>query len=346
MKRSYSSYYLFDYREGIYDKEAFADALGCSQQHKATRDEEHAKSFRRKRPLPKEAGSAVEAFKQIRSYLQDKLGLSLNPLNHPATDEAIARLETALGEPLPIELVELYRYCDGESFVGDEDLTPALFYEYLVSSKEAADCVALTATEPMRLSVQEGYFPPTVPDGCIKNVYLHSKWLPVAHDCNGNIIGIDLDPDTKGTKGQVIVYGRDEDRKFVVAQSLSEFFALFLEMLVDEESIQDIPHPHPLFFKTLYEEVPQLEGDTQTKTLDACKHVKEAKKHPLLFRIALTISIVLVVVVCGMLFWHLIRMLDQSTHLPPKQEKPSIYKPEEPFTLPDSLKPYFEEGGA
>jgi cell wall assembly regulator SMI1 len=103
--------------------------------------------------------------------------------------------------------------------------------------------------------VHEGYFPPTVPEGSIKNLYFHSKWLPVAHDFGGNYIGIDLDPDANGTKGQVIVFGRDEDRKFVVAQSLTEFFALFLEMLEDEEFISDTVHPHPLLFKALYEEV-------------------------------------------------------------------------------------------
>jgi cell wall assembly regulator SMI1 len=231
------------------------DGLPQPRQSRAARDEEYEKSFRRKTPKPQQAPSVTEAFERVRSFLQDRLDRTLSPLNPPATDETLARLEAALGEPVPAELAELYCCCDGEIGIIGDGITPSFFYEYLVPSKEAADHLAWVVEEGSTLSVHEGYYPPPVPEGSIKNLYFHPKWLPVAHDFDGNYIGIDLDPDTNGIKGQVIVFGRDEDRKFVVAQSLTEFFALFLEMLEDEEFMSRKSHPHPLLFKALYEEV-------------------------------------------------------------------------------------------
>jgi cell wall assembly regulator SMI1 len=60
--------------------------------------------------------------------------------------------------------------------------------------------------------------------GTVKPLYFHYKWLPLFSDGSGNYIGIDLDPDGAGNKGQVIIYGRDvyENRK--VTDSLEVFF--------------------------------------------------------------------------------------------------------------------------
>jgi cell wall assembly regulator SMI1 len=40
---------------------------------------------------------------------------------------------------------------------------------------------------------------------------------------DGNHIGLDFDPDTLGTVGQVIRFGRDEDEKVFVAPTFGEF---------------------------------------------------------------------------------------------------------------------------
>ncbi|MCW7490985.1 SMI1/KNR4 family protein [Leptospira meyeri] len=64
----------------------------------------------------------------------------------------------------------------------------------------------------------------SIPKEKIKKRYFNIKWVPIFFDHGGNYIGIDLDPDKKGTKGQIIIYGRDEDKTFVLADSLNEFF--------------------------------------------------------------------------------------------------------------------------
>src|SRR5690606_12007574 len=64
----------------------------------------------------------------------------------------------------------------------------------------------------------------STPKNAIQKKYFHYKWLPIFSDYGGNYIGIDLDPDTKGTKGQVINFGRDEEDMFVLADNLDSLF--------------------------------------------------------------------------------------------------------------------------
>ncbi len=64
----------------------------------------------------------------------------------------------------------------------------------------------------------------STPKSCIKKKYFHSKWLPIFSDFGGNYIGIDLDPDKKGVKGQIINFGRDEEDMFVLAENLENLF--------------------------------------------------------------------------------------------------------------------------
>ena len=69
------------------------------------------------------------------------------------------------------------------------------------------------------------------PENAIRKKYFHYKWIPVFSDYGGNYIGIDLDPDINGKKGQIIIFGRDEEDMVVLADSLGEFFDfLLLEM--------------------------------------------------------------------------------------------------------------------
>lgn len=75
------------------------------------------------------------------------------------------------------------------------------------------------------------------PEKAIKCQYTNSKWIPIAHDHEGNYIGVDLDPDEEGKVGQVIDFGRDENDKVVLADSISELFELILE---NQEDMTDV----------------------------------------------------------------------------------------------------------
>ncbi|MES2300409.1 MAG: SMI1/KNR4 family protein [Pseudomonadota bacterium] len=69
------------------------------------------------------------------------------------------------------------------------------------------------------------------PPGFIRPLYLNRGWIPFTHDHGGNHIGIDFDPDTKGTVGQIIAFGRDDDVNKLKASSFEQFLGDFASQL-------------------------------------------------------------------------------------------------------------------
>ncbi|RPB00110.1 cell wall assembly and cell proliferation coordinating protein [Choiromyces venosus 120613-1] len=80
------------------------------------------------------------------------------------------------------------------------------------------------------------------PEGAVVKAYVHPGWIPMVRDWGGNNIAVDLAPGPNGTWGQVILFGRDYDTKFVVAKSWAHFLAMVADDLasphwwVDEET--------------------------------------------------------------------------------------------------------------
>ncbi|KAL2003892.1 hypothetical protein VTN02DRAFT_1741 [Thermoascus thermophilus] len=80
------------------------------------------------------------------------------------------------------------------------------------------------------------------PPRAIQKAYAHPGWIPLARDWGGNNIAVDLAPGPAGKWGQVIIFGRDYDCKYVVARSWSAFLANVADditsdkVFVDEET--------------------------------------------------------------------------------------------------------------
>ena len=80
------------------------------------------------------------------------------------------------------------------------------------------------------------------PPKAIQKAYAHPMWVPLARDWGGNNIAVDLAPGPLGKWGQIILFGRDYDCKYVIAQSWSHFLGVVSDDLisdrvhVDEES--------------------------------------------------------------------------------------------------------------
>ncbi|CUS11954.1 unnamed protein product [Tuber aestivum] len=80
------------------------------------------------------------------------------------------------------------------------------------------------------------------PEGAVVKAYAHPGWIPMVRDWGGNNIAVDLAPGPNGTWGQVILFGRDYDTKYVVAKSWPHFLAMVADDLasshwwVDEET--------------------------------------------------------------------------------------------------------------
>ena len=76
-----------------------------------------------------------------------------------------------------------------------------------------------------RIFGQTARFAACRPPDTIQKVYAHPQWIPLAKDFSGNNIAVDLCPGPRGTWGQVILFGRDCETKYVVARSWASFLA-------------------------------------------------------------------------------------------------------------------------
>ncbi|ORY09925.1 hypothetical protein BCR34DRAFT_363567 [Clohesyomyces aquaticus] len=68
------------------------------------------------------------------------------------------------------------------------------------------------------------------PPNAVQKAYAHPAWIPLARDWGGNYLATDLAPGPNGTWGQIIIFGRDYDCKYVVARS----WAALLAMVADD----------------------------------------------------------------------------------------------------------------
>ena len=75
-----------------------------------------------------------------------------------------------------------------------------------------------------KLPIQKSF-----PKGHIKCQYANPNWIPLITDNAGNHIAIDMDPDVDGIPGQVIIFGRDFDTKYVIAPNWAQFLVSFVE---------------------------------------------------------------------------------------------------------------------
>lgn len=104
------------------------------------------------------------------------------------------------------------------------------------------------------------------PPGAIHAVYAHSGWVPLVTDNSGNHIGVDLAPGKKGTWGQVILFGRDFDTKFVLAPNWGDFLLIFAKdlengnyIIREEDDVFAGDGEVAFFDKKINREVPYLQ---------------------------------------------------------------------------------------
>lgn len=77
------------------------------------------------------------------------------------------------------------------------------------------------------------------PPKAIQKAYAHPSWIPLARDWGGNNIAIDLAPGPMGKWGQVIIFGRDYDCKYVISRSWATFLAVVADDMTSEKVFVD-----------------------------------------------------------------------------------------------------------
>ena len=144
-------------------------------------------------------------------------GYDLNP---PATEAGLDAFERLVGLEMPRAYRQLYRWHDGEN----DDLCGHIYGLPLLPLDQAgaqwqmwSDVLGEFGGD--RYAISGGAWP----EGAVDPAYINPRWIPLTHDGSGNHIGLDLDPWPGGRIGQVILFGRDEDVKAVLANSLGTF---------------------------------------------------------------------------------------------------------------------------
>jgi cell wall assembly regulator SMI1 len=149
-------------------------------------------------------------------------------LNSGASTEDIDALEEHLGVSLPDELKDFLSIRDGQNDEG----AGIVFGEQILSPSSIKRCWDdWRGIDEEEMNEDCADFMESDPEGYIKPMYTNRKWIPLTHDWGGNHIGIDFDPDAKGTIGQIIAFGRDEDTKRLIASNFSEFLSKLVNSL-------------------------------------------------------------------------------------------------------------------
>jgi cell wall assembly regulator SMI1 len=166
-------------------------------------------------------------WERIEAWLAAHAPHLLRDLRKGAAASTLAKLEAQVQRDLPEPVRAFYAVHDGQKSVCPKGIFYSLQFMPLARVLEAQRLWA----QLVDMNDDLAYAMRSSPSGYIKPVYANPLWIPFAHDQSGNHLGIDLDPDTEGSEGQVIVFGRDENRKRLVAQSFEEFINLFVEQL-------------------------------------------------------------------------------------------------------------------
>jgi len=160
----------------------------------------------------------------------------------PADDGELARLQTTIGARLPPSFLNLYRWRNGQRDLGQGGAFYGLAFLSIpdvIGQWEAWNEVIRGMSEADMRSLDESQS--SVVPGVVKERYANPLWIPFSHDWGGNHLGVDLDPGPNGRVGQVINFGRDEEAKFVLGQTVDDFIdriATELEagnFVIDEE---------------------------------------------------------------------------------------------------------------
>lgn len=213
----------------------------------------------------------AHSWRKIERWLERNYEELLDNLGEGCTQNDINELEHELDCSLPLELRESWMIHDGQErpglptgvlfsnmlldceeivqerrnwkTVNEEFLSTAMVNNAPVSSSAASSSAAANqqgSSSMWRNDLLDRQ--DSQPPGAVQKAYAHPAWIPVTRDWGGNHIAIDLAPGPAGKWGQVIIFGRDYDCKYVIARSWAAFLAIFADdlcsgkVMVDEET--------------------------------------------------------------------------------------------------------------
>lgn len=176
-----------------------------------------------------ERRSVEGSWERIEAWCSSHLPELLDDLRGGAGEGEIRAAEEALGLTLPEDVRRSYLVHDGQGGGDHENglVTGVVFGLELQPLSRVLEWWKGHRDVEREYGDDElmNRFSRSYPEGAIRLRYLDPGWVPLTHDGSGNHLGVDLDPGPEGVWGQVIVFGRDEDEKYVAAESWGAFFA-------------------------------------------------------------------------------------------------------------------------
>jgi cell wall assembly regulator SMI1 len=171
--------------------------------------------------------SVATTWQRFEKWLAKNLPEAVVTLNPPATKKKLTALEKAIGASLPDDFRESYLIHNGQD---DSKYIAGIIYglELLPTDGIINNWKGWADLESMPELDEDTK---SIPAKFVQPYYFHRGWIPFTHDSGGNHLAIDLSPDTGGVVGQVIVFGRDDMKHYVLARSFSEFLRLILDSL-------------------------------------------------------------------------------------------------------------------
>lgn len=165
-------------------------------------------------------------------------------LNPPATEERLVEWQEHCSCHFPTDYLDLYNTCDGQP-----ESSPSLFFGLKLMPLEIASMRwNIYADDQNLLDWELGE---SVDNNRIRPYFYRKGWIPFAYQHGNNYVGVDLDPDTEGTIGQVINFGVDQEKKYVLGNSIPEFFDWCVELLNSGNyRISNVDGDNGIFFRT------------------------------------------------------------------------------------------------
>lgn len=150
----------------------------------------------------------------------------------------LKELNAKVKNNLPQDFIDFYKAVNGEqrpigSILGFYLMSiekMAIEYAHLCNNLRPLDIVS----HPKKMIKEGGYNP---------------MWIPIAEDGGGSFFVLDLEPDSKGTLGQIITIDRECNDSYVVARSFTELITKTIPNELEEENLLVDDEESPRLFE-------------------------------------------------------------------------------------------------
>jgi cell wall assembly regulator SMI1 len=162
----------------------------------------------------------AHSWSRIEEWLRSHAPETLDSLNPPVDQQAITALETAIGEPLPEDLVASLLIHDGTD--------PAARCRFEVVGGFSLLCLADMESHWRMLNKILSDQDTQNEDFSMLGHWWHPSWLPIADFGNGDAYVVDLRPDTHGVVGEFM---HEDSTQFDTAPSVAALLADTADLL-------------------------------------------------------------------------------------------------------------------